>query len=181
MDTSKFTESYPHLAQVTDLGIPGMTAQFERRETPPPGQLISNVNCVPFVGSQYAIITLDDGSVEIPGGTLEVDEFYDIALRRELQEEVGARPKDGFEPLGAWFTHSSLPEPFRPHLPHPDAYRYIVYAEIEIVAEPSNVGEQIAQVEVVSVDEAARRFRAGNRPDLAELYQLADAVRKERG
>ncbi|MAS36005.1 MAG: NUDIX hydrolase [Anaerolineaceae bacterium] len=169
---------YASLFSRTTLHIPGMKAQFERRTTQPPAALISNVNCVPFVGDFCVVITLERGSLELPGGTCEPGESCEETLRRELLEEAGAQTLR-FEPLGAWSTHSSQPHPFRPHLPHPDAYRYVVYADVALVTHPTNHGEQVAQVEVLPVHAAADRFRASGRPEFAELYELADAVRRQ--
>jgi len=52
---------------------------------------------------------------------------------------------------------------------------------VEFTSLPDNPvgGEQVARVESVTVDDAARRFRAIHRPDLAELYALAAQVRAE--
>jgi 8-oxo-dGTP pyrophosphatase MutT (NUDIX family) len=167
---------FPHLFAETDLGSPQITARFGRRYAPPP--LISNTYCVSFVGDQCVLVTLADGAVEVTGGTLEPDEPYEDALRRELLEEAGAHLLS-FAPLGAWRTQSSSSKPFRPHLPHPIAYRYVVHAEVELVSQPTNVGEQVTAVEVVPVDAAAARFRAIGRPELAELYLLAALVRSK--
>ncbi len=171
---------YPNLFRPTSLGIEGMTAQFEQRDTPPPMALISNINCVPFVGAQCAILSQVDGRTEIPGGTLEPGEDYETALRRELREEAGARLLR-FGPVGAWHTRSALPQPSRPHLPHPESYRYVVYGEIELTGKPSNPAgaEPGRQLEGLPVAVAAARFRASGRRELAELYQLAARIRSQ--
>lgn len=173
--------SYPNLFRPTDLGIEGMTAQFEPRDTPPPAELISSVNCVPFVGAQCVVIRLMDGRIEVPGGTLEPGEDYETALRRELREEAGARLLR-FGPVGAWHTQSALPQPFRPHLPHPESYRYVVYGDIELLTKPANPadGEAVQQVEVLPVAIAAARLRASGRRELAELVQLAAKIRSQK-
>ncbi|MBZ0301825.1 MAG: VOC family protein [Anaerolineae bacterium] len=165
---------FPNLFRETSLGLTGMTAQFRQMDAPPNPALISNVNCVPFVGAQCVIITLEDGHVDIPGGTLEPGETYEAALHRELMEETGARVLD-YAPLGAWFITSSLAEPYRPHLPHPASCRFVVYGDVELVRNPTLPpgGERVQRVDVVPVSIAAVRFRANGRRDLAELYTLA--------
>jgi 8-oxo-dGTP pyrophosphatase MutT (NUDIX family) len=156
-----------------------VSARFERITQPPPDALISNVNVVPFVGARVLLIQLEDGSCEIPGGTLEAGERYLDAARRELLEEAGARLLD-YTPFGAWRCHSSSPQPFKPHLPHPDFFRLVGYGSVELIGQPTNPadGEQVVAVEIVTVDEAAARFVASGRPDLADLYWLAARVRE---
>ena len=115
---------------------------------------------------------------DIVGGTLEPGETYRDTIRRELPEEAGARLVT-FELFGAWHCHSSAPQPYRPHLPHPEFYRVVGCGEIELVGQPLNPadGEMISEVGCVSVEEACHRFRASGRPEYADLYRLAAAVR----
>jgi 8-oxo-dGTP pyrophosphatase MutT (NUDIX family) len=130
------------------------------------------------VGEQCVIIQVGQHAWEVPGGTLEPNEHYLDTARRELFEEVGVDLID-FHPFGAWHCHSLADKPYRAHLPHPHFYRLVGYGEVEKVSAPLNPpgGEQVTLVEVVSIDEAARRFHSIGRDDLAELYQLAELVR----
>ena len=159
-----------------------MDVQFKLLAEPPAGHLIANVNLVPFVGPDCLIIHLQGGYWEIPGGTLEPGETYLEAMRRELLEEAGAI-LFSFHLLGAWFCRSHNAKPYRPHLPHPEFYRLVGYGQVEITTTPQNPagGEWVTQVKTMPVDQAAQRFLQNNRPDLAELYQLAGLTRDSKG
>ncbi|CAG7618886.1 hypothetical protein PAESOLCIP111_02158 [Paenibacillus solanacearum] len=155
-------------------------SQFELFDAVPAESLISNVNMVPFQGDDCVVIRLDNGQWEMPGGTLEPDEHYVTALRRELIEEAGARLVSPFIPFGAWKYHSTADKPYKPHLPHPLFYRLVGYGNVEIVSEPTvpDGGEKVAAVELMTVREAKARFVESGRPDLAELYELASELRR---
>ncbi|MCA0455137.1 MAG: NUDIX domain-containing protein [Chloroflexi bacterium] len=177
MSASDLASLYPHLFNVFTRGTVEM--QFHLLQAPPPDAMISNVNLVPFVGDKWVIIQVDNTFWELPGGTREPYEPHTETLRRELLEEAGARLKD-YRSLGAWLCHSSSPVPYRPHLPHPDFYRFVSYGEVELVGKPLNPSdaEQVTCVELVTLDEAVRRFHSIDRDDFAELYTLAAWARE---
>ncbi len=172
---------YPHLFRPEVWSWGPTHAIFEAHDAPPPEHLISNVNIVPHVGDQWVILRLEDGSWEIPGGTLEANEHYRDALCRELLEEAGAALVNS-SPLGAWRCHNEGERSYKPHLPYPDSYRYVVYGEVNLIGKPLNPpdGEKVVSVECVPLEEAVRRFLSNGRHNLAELYQLAADVRQAR-
>jgi 8-oxo-dGTP pyrophosphatase MutT (NUDIX family) len=153
---------------------------FSLLDSHPPAELVSNISIVPFVADKVVQLELEDGRVEIVGGTLEPGESYRQAIERELMEEAGARLLH-LELFGTWHCHSNAPTPYRPHLPHPDFHRLVAYAEIDIIGPPRvpRDGEPVRWVRLLSVEEAAQRFTAQSRPELAELYLLAAKIRRD--
>ena len=151
---------------------PHIRWEFEFTDTAPPLNMISNAHLVPRVGDRWLIVR--SASWHLPGGTIEPGETLAELLARELMEEAGAQ-------LGPWTVigcmrcHSSAPEPYRPHLPHPISYRVIASGEVEIVGPPTNPpdGEQVSEVDLVDLDEAQRR--AGD-----DFYRLANYLRERR-
>jgi 8-oxo-dGTP pyrophosphatase MutT (NUDIX family) len=131
---------------------------------------------VPHTDEGWVIIELSDGSFEIPGGTLEAGERYAEGLQRELLEEAGAHIIS-FRPLGYWQCWSENTQPYKPHLAHPEFYRFVGVDKVEPIVQPTNPpdGEQVAAVHIVPLQVAQARFSACGRTDLAELYALAAA------
>jgi 8-oxo-dGTP pyrophosphatase MutT (NUDIX family) len=170
------TADYPHLFCEVFWAWGPIHATFELLDAAPTN--VSNVNVVPFVGDRCVIVQHTNGLWEIVGGTLEPDEPYLQALTREAREEAGARLLN-FTPFGAWKCHSDAPKPYRPHMPHPDFYRLVGYGEVELDGVPLNPAdaEQVAKVEVVTVEEAVSRYRSVGRDDFADLYLLAAKIR----
>jgi 8-oxo-dGTP diphosphatase len=169
---------FPHLFQEVIWPWGPTRARFELMKRAPVKELISNINLVPCVGDQWIVLRLQDGSWEIPGGTLEPGENDLDTLSRELMEEAGARLVS-FHLIGAWHCHSLADQPYRPHLPFPEHYRVVGWGEIEIVQPPKvpPEGEEVSLVARLPIDVAVTRFTALERHDLAELYQLAALLR----
>lgn len=179
METSVHKERYPNLLQTYDWGK--VVSTFEIGNDVPSEQLISNVNIVPFIEEKCVLIRLDNGKWEMPGGTLEPNERYLSALQRELIEEAGARLVSSFTTFGAWKFISSAEKPYKPHLPHPIYYRVVGYGDVELVSAPSipDDGENVVAVEVMTLPDARQAFVDTGRPDLAELYEMADFLRRQ--
>jgi 8-oxo-dGTP diphosphatase len=93
---------YPNLFGPVTWGP--VECRFALLECAPLAELVSNITIVPFIGDRVVQIELEDGSLEIVGGTLEPGERYQEAIERELIEEAGARLLS-LEPFGAWNCH----------------------------------------------------------------------------
>ncbi len=178
----EYAAAFPHLFREVIWPWGPTRAVFEYHESLPPAHLISNVNFVPFVDEKRCLILrLQDNSWEIPGGTLEPAEQYLDTIRRELREEAGANLMN-FELLGMWKCYSAAERPYRSHLPHPLSYRLVGYGNVKRMGKPLNPpdGEQIAVVDIVSVEVASQRFLSIGRADLAELYRFAALIHAQR-
>lgn len=170
---------YPNLFQKATWSSGPTSIQFVS-ENFPPESLISNVNAVPVTSAgRYVILELADGTLEIPGGTVEQQEVPLDALRRELLEEAGAAIESA-EYIGSWQMISQAEKPFRPHLPHPVAYRVVYRCQVTLISKPQipeDGGELVVAVHSLNLIDAIRSFKQVDRHDLAELYQFsADAT-----
>jgi len=174
MPTNSFLEKYPNLFREVVWPWGPTRATFILFDSPPAKEKISNINIVPRLAENWVSIRLKDGTQEIPGGTLEPNESYLDAIRRELLEEAGAQ-LISFKIIGGWHCFSLADKPFRPHLTHPEFYRVVGVGEIKIIKRPENPpdGEVVELVEVASMEATMNRFLSIGRPDLSELYQLA--------
>lgn len=154
------------------------TGPFSLAATLPPVSRVQSVNVVPFVGDSCVVIGLEDGSMTLPGGTIEMGESFLQAAGREVLEEVGAEIQL-LSLIGSWACHSEDMTPWRAHLPHPDFLRLVFMGDVTIVGSPENpaAAEQITSVELLSIEKATWRLRAAGRDDLAELYRLTSELR----
>ena len=166
---------FPSLSRDINWGtvIGRFTPEIEKDES-----CISNISIIPTVGERYAVIQLDNGKWELAGGTLEPNEHYMDALRREVMEELGAELLS-YQLFGCFKCRSLSPVPYRPHIPHPNFVRLIGFGEVSMIGTPLNPpdGEQVANVEIVTIEEAVGRFHSTGRYDIAEMYTLAHYVR----
>lgn len=170
---------FPHLFEEVIWPWGPTRARFVLLDDAPSNQLIANVNLVPRASDRWIMLRLQDGSWEMPGGTLEPGESFLDTIRRELREEAGAQLVS-FQVLGAWHCFFLAEEPYRPHLPFPEYYRLVGLGMIELADKPPNPagGESVALVESVLLETAVDRFVSQGRPELAELYQLAASIRR---
>lgn len=147
----------------------------------PPLDAIQSVNMVPFQGELVHIPVMENGGVLLPGGTRELGESIEEALAREMAEELGAVVRSA-RLLGYWPCYSSDPQPWRSHLSHPHFLRIVYYGDVELVHPPTNPddGEPIMSIQSLPPLEAVEWLRASNRPELADLYDLATVIRAGR-
>lgn len=144
-------------------------------------KLVSNVSIIPCSGDKYVIFQVDNGMWELPGGTLEPEEHYLAGLRREVMEELGGE-LESYTIFGQFNCESRAEFPYRAHIPHPRFVRLVGYGQVKLVGKPLNPpdGEQVVAVEVVGIEDAVRRLESVGRSDIAELYRLADDIRRQR-
>jgi 8-oxo-dGTP diphosphatase len=151
---------YPELHRPARWAWGGIEARF--RVALPADELVSNVHVIGFVADRIVVCRDYRNVWMLPGGTREAGESVAACVDRELLEEAGAR-RTG--PL-TWFGHhdcvSDRSEPYKPWQPHPRRSWLWCYADVELVAEPTNPddGEQIVEVRVATLDDACELLRA---------------------
>jgi 8-oxo-dGTP diphosphatase len=113
----------------------------------------------------------------LPGGTREPGETLTELAERELLEEAGCTLRGSVEVFAHQRSSSRNPEPFRPHLPHPEAAWAYATARVERTGEPTNPpdGEAVVEVLALPVAEAATWLRVHD-AEHADVLLLADAL-----
>jgi 8-oxo-dGTP diphosphatase len=167
MKPSVNRELYPNLLRTYDWGK--VISNFEVSHDLPPEPMVSNVNIVPFINEKCVLIQLDNGNWEMLGETLEPREDYLSALKRVHIHD--------FRSMEIHFVcGETLKTPFTLSI----YYRVVGYGDVELVSAPSipEGGEKVVAVEAMTLKEARLNFMSIGRPDLAELYEIANVLRR---
>ncbi|GAA5007586.1 NUDIX hydrolase [Actinopolymorpha pittospori] len=168
-------ERFPllHTPQRWEWG--GLDARFST--TLPPEPLVQSIHVVGFVGTEIAVCRAKRDWF-LPGGTREPGETVLQTVDREIAEEAGARRVGPLHWIGAHYCLDDGPEPYRPHLPHPEKAWLWCVTDVVVDATPSNPpdGEQVEEVRVVPLPEARTLLR-DNEEWYPELLDLAWEIR----
>lgn len=143
----------------------------------PADELVSRLHLVARTVGGVVVCVSDLGWRFLPGGTREPGETLIELAERELMEEAGARRTGALVWLGGHRADRRLPEPFRPHLPHPTSFWSYAVTDVVVDTPPSNPpdGEQVTEVLVLPAAEAAD-FIAVHDSVHADVVRLADAM-----
>jgi 8-oxo-dGTP diphosphatase len=153
----------------------GLDARFST--APPPPELVTNIHVIGYCDGGVVLCRTERDRWFLPGGTRERDESIEDCAARELLEEAGAQITGPLRWIGAHYSVTDLPEPYRPWQPHPEKAWLWCAADVTLVSQPTNPpdGEQVVEVRVATLDEAEElmRQRDGGWSWLAELLALA--------
>lgn len=167
---------YPLLHAPQRWAWAGLDAQFST-ELPPDG-LVQSIHIVGFVGEMVVVCRTDGGDWFLPGGTREPGESVVQTVDREIAEEAGARRIGALRWFGAHHCVGDGPEPYRPHLPHPEKAWLWCLTEVVLDSSPTNPsdGEHVVEVRAATVDDASDLLRT-NEDWYPELLALACEIR----
>ena len=147
-------ERFPRLHAPQRWEWGGIDARFST--TLPPDHLVQSIHVVGFVGDLVTVCRHREDDWFLPGGTREPDETVEQTVDRELAEEAGARRVGPLIRLGAHHCVADGPEPYRPHLPHPEKAWLWCVTDLVLDSTPTNPpdGEQVEEVRAVPLAEA---------------------------
>jgi 8-oxo-dGTP diphosphatase len=179
-DPTQLADRYPklHAPQYWDWG--GLDALFSTQL--PPDDLVQSIHIVGFVGDSVVVCRHREDDWFLPGGTREPNEAVEQTVDREIAEEAGARRVGPLVWFGAHHCVSRRPEPYRPHLPHPEKAWLWCLTDVVVDSVPSNPpdGEQVDEVRTAPIEEAKRLLRP-HEEWYAELIDLAVEIRAGTG
>lgn len=173
--SAEAAERFPLLYAPQRWEWAGLDARFSTAL--PPDHLVQSIHVVGFVGDLVTVCRHREDWF-LPGGTREPDEAVEQTVDRELAEEAGARRVGPLIRLGAHHCIGDDPEPYRPHLPHPEKAWLWCVTDLVIDSTPTNPpdGEQVEEVRAVPLPEA-QALLGPNEPWYPELLTLATEIR----
>ncbi|TDE98683.1 NUDIX domain-containing protein [Occultella glacieicola] len=136
--------------------VPYAGADIAYARGAPPEHLISRLHLIGVTPDGSVLVCRSiEGWRFLPGGTREPGESVRELAGRELLEEAGAVFRTEPVVFAAHAATSRLPQPYRPHQPHPYAYWAYAVGQVVVSGPPTNPpdGEQI--VAVSELDPAA--------------------------
>lgn len=176
MPDERWAARFPELFAEQYVDYAGATVRLTT--APPRDELVNRLHLVAVTPDGSVVVCRSvEGWRFLPGGTREPDETIDQLARRELLEEAGATALAPPALFASFRVRSARPEPYRPHLAHPEAVWAYGVVPVELTGEPSCPpdGEEIVEVTALPPDPAAD-WLAGHDRTHADVLRLAIAM-----
>ena len=183
MDRTQFDKlisKYPTLSEEHGQLCPNV--HFRKFENELASTICGSSYIIPFVSDSHCLVTKrSNGKWVLPGGTLEPNENWEEAGRRELLEETRSNLGE-LHPIGMYYCVSRNDRPRLPHFPHPEHVRVVSWADVvrktEDRADP-DPNSRIVEVRAVHFRQAAELFGPES-ADFGELYPFAHDMKQTR-
>lgn len=175
-DDTGWAARFPALFAQQHIDYAGVTVRLTT--APAPDDLVNRLHLVAMTADGSVVVCRStEGWRFLPGGTREPGESITALARRELLEEAGATALGPPSIFASFRVHSSRPEPYRPHLAHPDAIWAYGMCPVELTGPPTCPpdGEEVVEVATLPPEEAAS-WLARHDETHADVLRLAVAM-----